>query len=70
MKYDIKNKRYQIGLGLWFSFTNNHIDYKGQWICRSNIDRLNFRPLEAITEPKMILEITGIIQTSLNFVME
>ena len=70
MKYNISNKRYEIGLGLYFLVTNKHISNPGIFICKSNINLLDNKQLQAETEAEAVIEVTGIIQSELNFVKE
>jgi len=70
MKYDEKNRRYEVGMGLYFSLTNKHIYYLEEWVSRSNIPDLELRKLDAKNEADAIIEVTGIIQRGLNFLKE
>lgn len=63
MEYNQIHDRYELGLGLYFSLTNKHVEHKGKIFCNSNIPVISYKALKAQDFEGAILEVLNIIST-------
>ena len=66
--YNTIHNQYRLPLDLYFRLINDHPEYRGIWICLSNIPALNLKILIGQTHDECLLEVKEVLKQLNNLV--